>query len=410
MDIRTLFEALMLCREAKLTPFIWGHSGMGKSTTVQDFAKYITGRNNDSEEPACVDLRCAQMEASDIRGIPAPEDGRTKYYVPKQFPTEENRGVLFLDEINRSEDDVMHATFELVLDRRVGEYRVPKSWSIVCAGNYSEGDYTVNAFNDFAFLDRFVHLELTKDDEYDRQWTKYMTNKFSDDAVDRVAQFVAGNSDRMLGQVSGDLGFTRRPTPRSWEAVTRVEQAYAKGMPLYQNGTPVIGADGKPVRKPYDIETYMSVITGLIGGALAREYTTFSMKIFPRDIANDGVKKHENILNDLCRGELIGLMWGCSALANGLNPGKKKKEAKNIIGFINYIANRQRDLALMLVKGILKDEVNSSASGLISRNKGFAKMINKASSDTDSWASLLTNDKNVAELTELMNTDADIKE
>ena len=97
MDILNLFDALMLCREAKLTPFVWGHSGMGKSTTVKDFARYITGRTDASNPPACIDLRCAQMEASDIRGIPAADNNRTTYFIPSYFPTEENSGVFFLD-------------------------------------------------------------------------------------------------------------------------------------------------------------------------------------------------------------------------------------------------------------------------------------------------------------------------
>ena len=408
MNIRVLKEALMLCREASVTAFIWGHAGIGKSTAVKDFANYITGRQHNNETPSCIDFRCAQMEASDIRGIPAAENGRTKYYIPSQFPTEDNNGVLFLDEINRAEDDVLHAIFELVLDRRVGEYRVPNSWSIVCAGNYNEGEYTVNAFNDFAFLDRFCHLELTIDQEYDRQWISHIKNKFNIESADKLTQFVASNTDRMLAKVDGNLGFSRRPTPRSWEAVMRVEKAYNKGFPIYENGKPKIN-NGKPERRPYDIQAYEKVVSGLVGGMLAREYFSFTAKILPETIAKEGVSKNKDILDDLGRSNLISLMWGVSAYGNKIIPKQEEKQAKNIMDFINYTATREKDLALMLIRGVLQDEISTKGSNLIVKNAAFAKTLERMTENSDSWINAFNKDKNISELIKIMNNDDDME-
>jgi MoxR-like ATPase len=44
-------------------------------------------------------------------------------------------GILFLDELNAAPPLVQAACYQLVLDRRLGEYRLPDGWSIVAAGN-----------------------------------------------------------------------------------------------------------------------------------------------------------------------------------------------------------------------------------------------------------------------------------
>lgn len=378
MHIKALKDALMLCRQARLTPFIWGHKGMGKSSTVKQLAEYITGRKDDGiEQSPCIDLRCAQMEASDIRGIPAPtDDGRTRYFVPSQFPMEDD-GIFFLDEINRAEDDVLHATFELVLDRRVGEYRVPDGWSIVCAGNYSEGEYTVNAFNDAAFLDRFVHLELTKSKEYDQQWTEYISELYPE-LADKVIQFTSFEDTHLTGKSTGELGFTRGPSPRSWEAVLKVEKAYREGFPLYENGKPVMDGDVH-VTRPYDEEAYKEVVKGLVGLELAMQYFRFKIDVTPDDIIGKGVESLRKKLDTLERGHMVGLIWGVVSRArNHIKPDDKNDEKRvtHVLDFLEYTANhKERDLAVMAAKGIVHDEVGQVSSGAALVNTQLANMI-----------------------------------
>ena len=407
MDIETLFESLMLCREAKVTPFVWGHGGIGKSSTVKAFAEYVTGRNGKGPNPSCIDFRCAQMEASDIRGIPTAVEGRTKYLAPSQLPIEDNAGVLFLDEINRAEDDVLHAMFELVLDRSVGEYKLPPSWSIICAGNYNEGDYTVNAFNDFAFLDRFCHLELTKNQEYNRQWARYIKERYDDAVAAKVVQYITGNIERMLPGVTGDLGFTRRPTPRSWEAVIRVEGAYKKGLPVYKDGKIKV-ENGKEVRVPYSEKAYFYVLSGLVG-TMALEYINFTTKIFPTDIIEKGVKANTDILDSLNRGERVALMWGISASANLMTPSREDKGTKNILDFIKYMAKVERDLALMLIRGICKDETKvEEVGGLMAKNKAWAAMVGRVAGNTNTWTGIMSNDPQISDLIDTMNIENDV--
>jgi MoxR-like ATPase len=49
------------------------------------------------------------------------------------------QGILFLDEITSAPPTVSAAAYQLILDRRLGDYVVPEGWVIFAAGN-RQGD------------------------------------------------------------------------------------------------------------------------------------------------------------------------------------------------------------------------------------------------------------------------------
>ena len=66
--IKVIKQAVQICREAGVTPFIWGHRGMGKSSLVRQLAE--------ERGWGFVDVRF-ELEAVDLRGLPhRGEDGR----------------------------------------------------------------------------------------------------------------------------------------------------------------------------------------------------------------------------------------------------------------------------------------------------------------------------------------------
>jgi len=108
--------------------FIHGSPGIGKSYIVADVAK-----NNSLE---LVDVRLSQMDPVDLRGVPSIKENQTVWMPPVFFPKEkDSKGILFLDELNSAPPAVQAAIYQLVLDRKMGEYELPKGWRIICAGN-----------------------------------------------------------------------------------------------------------------------------------------------------------------------------------------------------------------------------------------------------------------------------------
>ncbi len=108
--------------------FIHGSPGIGKSYIVADVAE-----KNSLE---LVDVRLSQMDPVDLRGVPSIKENQTVWMPPVFFPKEnDSKGILFLDELNSAPPSVQAAIYQLVLNRKMGEYELPKGWRIICAGN-----------------------------------------------------------------------------------------------------------------------------------------------------------------------------------------------------------------------------------------------------------------------------------
>jgi MoxR-like ATPase len=133
---------------------LWGPPGVGKSQLVAQVAE-----NHDA---AIVDVRLSQMEPSDLRGIPFKNDQKVEWAIPAMLPDVDVHGaagILFIDEITSAPPSVSAAAYQLILDRRLGEYRVPEHWAIVAAGN-RQGDRGVTYSMPAPLANRFSHYEV----------------------------------------------------------------------------------------------------------------------------------------------------------------------------------------------------------------------------------------------------------
>jgi MoxR-like ATPase len=127
-------KALLKAFKAKRPVFLWGPPGIGKSEVVSEITNELGG--------LMIDLRMAQMEPTDLRGIPYynKDNGRMDWAPPVDLPDAELASkypviVLFLDEMNSAPPAVQAAGYQLVLNRRVGKYVLPDNVVIVAAGN-----------------------------------------------------------------------------------------------------------------------------------------------------------------------------------------------------------------------------------------------------------------------------------
>ena len=129
-------QALEYLIKAKQPVMLHGSPGVGKSQVVKQVA--------DKLGIEMIDLRLSQLDPVDLRGVPSvdkikvgkTEVGKTNWNVPSFLPTEGN-GILFLDEINSAAQATQAAAYQLVLDRKLGDYELPSGWAMVAAGNRS---------------------------------------------------------------------------------------------------------------------------------------------------------------------------------------------------------------------------------------------------------------------------------
>ena len=140
--------------------FLWGPPGIGKS----DIVGQIT---NDLGNSHLIDIRLSLWEPTDIKGIPYFDSnaGTMVWAPPAELPSEEFAAqfdyvVLFLDEMNSAAPSVQAAAYQLILNRRIGQYKLPDNVLIIAAGN-READKGVTYRMPAPLANRFIHVELT---------------------------------------------------------------------------------------------------------------------------------------------------------------------------------------------------------------------------------------------------------
>ena len=200
-------KAILQAFKTKRPVFLWGPPGIGKSEVVADIAQEIGGH--------VIDLRMAQMEPTDIRGIPffnkdinkmdwAPPVDLPDEELASQFPTV----VLFLDEMNSAPPAVQAAGYQLILNRRVGKYKLPDNVVIVAAGN-RDSDKGVTYRMPMPLANRFIHLEMRPDFTSWQTWA--VTKNIHKDVVGYLS--FAKNYLYDFDSKSSSRAFA---TPRSW--------------------------------------------------------------------------------------------------------------------------------------------------------------------------------------------------
>jgi len=203
-EAKTTLRSLI---EAKIPTFLWGAPGIGKSSIVKQIAA--------EEGIECIDLRLSLMDPTDLKGIPFYDrEAHQALWAPPSFLPKEGKGILFLDELNSAAPAVQASAYQLILDRRVGEYVLPDGWAIVAAGN-REGDRGVVYRLPSPLANRFVHVETEPNVEDWRMWA------IQNGIDSRLIAYIGFKSGALFG-FEPAKNLRSFPTPRSWEAVHHI--------------------------------------------------------------------------------------------------------------------------------------------------------------------------------------------
>ena len=197
---------------AKKRPiFLWGPPGIGKSDIIHQIGDYIDAH--------VIDIRLSLWEPTDIKGIPyySANDNAMVWAAPAELPTPEMAAkykniILFLDEMNSAAPAVQAAAYQLILNRKVGQYTLPDNVLIVAAGN-READKGVTYRMPAPLANRFVHLEMAVDFN---DWFQWAVN--NDVHKDVVGYLTFAKKDLYdFDPKSPSRSFA---TPRSWSFVS----------------------------------------------------------------------------------------------------------------------------------------------------------------------------------------------
>ena len=193
--------------------FIWGPPGIGKSDIVSQISEDI--------DAYMIDVRLSLWEPTDIKGVPyyAANDNTMKWAPPAELPDAKmakkyKKIVLFLDEMNSAAPAVQAAAYQLILNRKVGTYKLPDNVLIVAAGN-READKGVTYRMPSPLANRFVHLEIKVDFDDWFQWA--VANDIHQDVVGYLTFAKKDLYD--FDPKSPSRSFA---TPRSWSFVSEL--------------------------------------------------------------------------------------------------------------------------------------------------------------------------------------------
>jgi len=204
MKPSAISQALRVLVAARQPVFIWGAPGCGKSAVTRQLAEAL--------KVPLQDVRALLLDPVDLRGLPfLGSDGRSKWATPDFLP-QDGEGILFLDELNAAPAMVQASCYQLVLDRKLGEYTLPEGWAIIAAGN-RDSDRAVTTRMPTPLRNRFVHLEFEVDAQ---EWSEWAIQAGIRPEVIAFLRF----RPELISQPDKDAHAF--PSPRSWEFVSRI--------------------------------------------------------------------------------------------------------------------------------------------------------------------------------------------
>lgn len=281
--------------------FLWGPPGVGKSSIVRAIAQ--------EKKLDLLDVRASLLDPTDLRGIPIVNDGKAVWCPPSFLPSDPNScGVLFFDELNAAPPLVQASLYQLTLDRRVGEYRLPDGWRIIAAGNRAQ-DASIVFRMPAALSNRFIHLDFEVDVEDWHTWA------VSHDIHPLVTGFISLRRNLLFDMKNTDRAF---PTPRSWEMLSTS---------IKQLGSPQKASD---------------VLIGIVGEGAAMEFLGYCKNAINEKLILEIIQNPKDTPLPTTPGDLYAL--------------------------ISYLATQAADGSVRRAAGILLDRLNPEFAVLLARD------------------------------------------
>lgn len=213
--------------------FVKGPVGVGKSDIMRQVCERL--------EIEFRDVRLSQMDPTDIKGFPCPDPvNGVMRWLPADFlptpgkkvggktiyPNGGPKGLLLLDELPSAPQAVQAAAYQLVLDRCVGNYKLPDGWAIAAAGNRDIDRSIVNRMP-AALANRLVHIDFESDIE---DWVTHAMNMGIEPELIAFLRF----KSNLLHSFDAGVNPMAFPTPRTWFFADKITKARMPHMLEYQ--------------------------------------------------------------------------------------------------------------------------------------------------------------------------------
>ena len=348
----------LINNEKPITSFpsvmLWGQPGVGKSQAVRQIGDLIHEKTG--KTVVVTDVRLLLFNPIDLRGIPV-ADAQRKLAVwlkPKIFAmngTDEYINILLLDEISAAPQSVQAAAYQITLDRKVGEHRLPDNCIVIAAGNRIT-DKSVAYKMPKALANRLLHFNVEAKFKSWKAWA------IRNDINPIVIGFLAFKNDALnkFDPDREDLAFA---TPRSWEMVSNLLNNISD-----------------------NVNNIYPLIRGLVGTGTASEFRTFA-NVFHQ--LPDIKEIFDGFVFDAPKDPSV-IYALCSAMVNYVK--NNQDDLRGIANSIEYMRSLPRDFAIMLIQDyqLISDKFASK----VRKMPEFAKLV----SDNASFLNGMNNEYN----------------
>lgn len=173
--------------------------GRGKS---QFIASLVRSQSQRTGEPwGFATCFLATQSPSDLLGFMVPEKdsagrARSVFTMPAWYQTTDGatvedypRGILLLDEYGQGESDVKRASAELLLNGRLGPWRLPRGWTVIAASNRAGDRSGVTKSFDFV-INRRLEIHVTDSIDAWKEWATGRVHPIAIHFADQNPQIV----------------------------------------------------------------------------------------------------------------------------------------------------------------------------------------------------------------------------
>lgn len=290
---------------------LWGSPGIGKS----DIVKQIAGDNGWDLR----DVRLLLLNPIDLRGVPVAdrEAGIARWMVPEFMP-KDGTGILFLDEINAAVPSVQAAAYQLVLDRKVGEYSLPPGWRVIAAGNRINDRGVVYSMPS-PLANRMLHVELQASVD---DWKKWALERGK--IIPLIVSYLNFRNESLFQFPKADEEIRAFPSPRSWEFVSNL----LKRVRFKSN------------------EDLLQAITSAVGVSAASEFIEY-VKTYKKLPDIEKCLSGEQTLEKIRHEKSDVICASCGALVDAI---KKNPADSRISNFVKAVEPLEREYQVMAMR------------------------------------------------------------
>ena len=305
---------------------LWGQPGVGKSEGIDQICERIQAATG--KKAVKTDVRLLLFNPIDLRGIPVADqdnDGEKvarwlKPLIFKMDPSKDVINILFLDEISAAPQSVQAAAYQITLDKRVGEHKLPDNCIVIAAGNRTSDKSVANKMPK-ALSNRLMHFDISSDFEGWKSWA------IKNDIHPIVLGFLTFKPN-LLNTFDSSNDALAFATPRSWAMVSNILK--------YVND---------------NIDKVYNQLAGLVGANIIIELRAWVMMYHALPAIKDVFDgKIKNIPNEpSC---LFALSISIIQYAK-----EHTKDINRIMNAIDYVSSFPKDISSIIIEELLADEV-----------------------------------------------------